>query len=200
MSRSTTPGGHGLHFKPTLDAELVSAVPGTTNYTLLAADGRRRAGLDTLQATVMDTTPPTLSELTNDGPQCLWAPNHKYVVLRIGQELTANVEDVCDPNAQLIVAGATSDQPDNAEGDGNTVNDVVVFDDRVCLRSERQGGDHDGRLYTVELKAQDASGNATGDSLQVRVVHDQSNHDCPRLDAELFVDDGDPLCTPSTSP
>ena len=63
------------------------------------------------------------------------------------------IKDVCDPNPALLIAGATSSQPDNGTSDGNTTGDVVVFSDHLCIRRERQGTDRADRRYTIQLVA-----------------------------------------------
>ena len=72
----------------------------------------------------------------------------------------------------VIITNVSSDEPENVPGnsDGNTVNDIVIAADckSVQLRAERD--DHlDGRVYTINLKVTDASGNATTASRTVVV-------------------------------
>lgn len=146
---------------------------------------------------VKDTLPPTIKSFDYSGPLCLWAPDHKWVVLRVGEEFKAVIEDGCDPDPRLVIASATSSQAADANGSGNTSPDVVVYPgSHVCLRSERAGGDPAGRLYTLQLLAADHSGNTSDPVVQVRVSHDQNLHDCPVLPATMFLDDGDPRCQP----
>lgn len=178
------------------DPATVTLPLGSHEATLTVVDRSGSFDTDDVDIAVVDMTPPTLAEFAVNGPLCLSPPNHKYVVLRVGEEFSGLVTDTCDPNAALTVTGATSSQPDDAEGDGATGNDVVVFRDRVCLRTERQGGETVDRVYTVHLAAVDASGNASDPVVQIRVAHDQRDRDCPHLDAVLFADDGDELCVP----
>lgn len=170
---------------------------GETHYTGVVVDAHQKLAAESFSVRVEDTTPPFIRDFANHGPVCLWSPRHDYVVLRIGAELTAVVEDTCDVTPSVALVAARSNQPDDGAGDGHTGNDVVLFPDRVCLRAERAGGDPDGRVYRVELRAMDTTGNASRLGFEVRVAHDQSDHDCPTLDAALFVDDGDPLCDPA---
>ena len=60
----------------------------------------------------------------------------------------------------IIISEASSDEPVNGKGDGNTTDDIVIGDDcrTIHLLAERQGGGN-GRVYTIELAVADASGN-----------------------------------------
>ena len=89
----------------------------------------------------------------------------------------------------------TSDQADNARGSGNTAPDVAFGTGAFCVRSERSGGDRDGRVYTVTFSVTDNSGNAAQGTMQIRVAHDQRGHDCPAANNGFIVVDGDPSCT-----
>jgi len=63
----------------------------------------------------------------------------------------------------------TSNEPDNGEEDGNTVNDIVIVDDfHFELRAERSGVGT-GRVYTITYLVTDACGNSTLASATVTV-------------------------------
>jgi len=166
---------------------------------LFVWDGYQQSTPAVTHVKVSDNKPPTVYNFQYSGPTCLWPPNHKYVVLRVGRDFHGVVEDTCDPNAQLVVASAESNQPDNDKGDGDTVNDVVVFPDRVCLRSERQGKEREGRLYTIYLGSRDSSGNESDYNLvNVLVPHDQRRDTrCPSYEGLETVEDNDPICNPN---
>lgn len=168
------------------------AVLGTTDFYLRVKDGMSQLSEDLIQITVEDTTDPQFS--VYEGPTCLWPPNHKYVVLRLDREFSGIAEDVCDPAPSVTMVSATSDQPDNGTGDGNTTNDTVVFPDHVCLRAERAGNDQDGRLYTIGLQAADDSGNQVETSVQILVPHNQNDPSCRTANTLEIVSDSDPLC------
>ena len=136
---------------------------------------------------VEDSAPP---RIRYTGPKCLWPPNHKYAVLRLHRDFV--VEDACDPNPALHILGI-SDQPDNDTGDGNTVDDIVVLSDRICVRQERSGRDRDGRTYTLVLEAQDETGNLSREEVNIIVTHSQAGVDCDASGIEA-VDWDDPLC------
>ena len=64
----------------------------------------------------------------------------------------------------------TSDEPDNGNGDGNTMNDIIIAGNcrSVQLRSER-AGPINGRVYVVTLRVRDASGNSTTKTVTLTV-------------------------------
>ncbi len=173
---------------------------GKTTYALSLADAAFQIDSDTTTVHVVDTTPPDIEEFVYDGPSCLWPPNHKYAVLRVDREFRAMLTDACDPNPWLRLDQVTSDQPDDAVGDGHTTDDIVVFPDRVCIRGERQGGDAAGRHYRVHLVAKDASGNENDPVVDIVVPHDaRSSQRCDEIEAVEVVSDGDPECDPAAA-
>ncbi len=112
----------------------------------------------------VDATPPELF-LTVD-PDVLWPPNHKLETVIT----TVEVSDNADPNPVWDLVSVTSNEPDNALGDGNTINDIVVVSDtEFLLRAERSGlnngrhGNQNGRVYSITYQATDACGNMAQD-------------------------------------
>lgn len=148
-----------------------------------------------IDAAVQDTTPP---QLVWQGPSCLWPPQHDYAVLGIHEEVAGLVSDACDSNPSVDIASVTSNQPEDGVGDGDTVNDALLFEDRVCLRSERQGIDLEGRLYSVALAARDASGNQSALTTDIHVAHDLRVQSCQPLTPRQFVSEDDPICSPTS--
>ena len=68
------------------------------------------------------------------------SPDHSYATFNV-TDLVAGASDNCDAGVGVggaTIAGVTSDEPDNASGDGNTINDIVIAADckSVRLRSE----------------------------------------------------------------
>jgi hypothetical protein len=132
-----------------------------------------------------DTTAPTIT--TSGKPVVLWPPNHQYQTVSISDFVTS-VTDNCDASVginSIVITSVSSDEPEDAlgEGDGNTTVDIVIKSPQtVDLRSERQG-DGNGRVYTINYKVTDASGNTATGSSQVWVPHDQGN-------GATAVDDG----------
>lgn len=117
----------------------------------------------------VDTTPPTLIAAPSVS---VWPPNHKYETLRVAEMVLA----VTDPEAGDLGVGSArvirvwSDEPENASGDGNTTDDIVIADDAqsVSVRRERQGGGN-GRVYTVVVGAADPAGNVGETTFQIHV-------------------------------
>ena len=121
---------------------------------------------------VCDEIAPTFDELSVT-PDELWPANHKYVDV----EATVVVSDNFDENPTITLVSVESDEPDDApgNGDGNTVNDIVIVDDfHFQLRAERAGGG-DGRTYAITYEVTDGCGNSTTASVTVFVPHDQGN-------------------------
>lgn len=171
---------------------------GSHRVTLRVIDSYGAASEDELNVTVVDTTPPDIASFA--APKvCLWSPNHRYAILSTDHELQAVVTDACDPAPRFIITTAVSDQPDDGSGDGTSANDVVRFDDHVCLRAERAGGRPEGRIYSINLVAIDASGNENDPLVQVRVEHDQREKGCPPLEANRFAEEGDARCVANSS-
>ena len=73
----------------------------------------------------------------------------------------------------LVIRQVTSDEPEDAKGDGHTLDDIVIAPDgkSVYLRIERQGMG-DGRIYTVTIEAADENGNIALEPFMAQVPHD----------------------------
>jgi hypothetical protein len=150
---------------------------GETLVSLIVTDGQGAADTCTATVTVVDVTPPLITvELNRDA---LWPPNHKMVEVCAA----VTVADNCDPSPGWVLSSASSNEDDDTRkggGDGHTVNDIqdaAVGDADMCvlLRSERRGNG-DGRVYTLEYTATDASGNTATTTVTVDVPHDQSGN------------------------
>lgn len=150
--------------------------PGTYIVTYQLADDCGHA-TDELMRTVevVDTMPPEV--VLKDDDIELWPPNHQYETLSLA-DCIESIEDACEgelsvEDAAMIVA-ISSDEPENANGDGNTENDIVIVDDTTfMLRAERRGGGN-GRVYTIDFVVSDSSGNTKEESCTITVPHDQS--------------------------
>ena len=141
---------------------------GATTVTLRVTDKAGASATDDVVITVADTIPAEL-HLSAD-PSSLWPPNHKMHEVHV----RAEVVDACTPpgSIQPILVSATSNEPDNGLGDGDTVGDIQdaalgTPDTQISLRAERKGSG-DGRIYTVTYTATDASNN--GDQAVAVVV------------------------------
>lgn len=102
------------------------------------------------------------------GPELLWPPNHDLVDLLFG--------GVVDPDGDEVTLTVTSirqDEPVDADGDGATcVDGFGVGTDAPRVRRERAGGG-DGRVYHVDVLADDGRGGTCEASLRVCVPHDK---------------------------
>jgi len=112
---------------------------------------------------IVDTVAPTFSLYA--APTTLWPPNHTMVP--VGVRWLA--QDRCGTEVRVELVAATSSEPDDAPGnqDGRTSHDIQgaevgAPDTQVLLRAERDGKGS-GRVYSLEYRAVDRSGNiATG--------------------------------------
>jgi hypothetical protein len=131
--------------------------------------------------------------LTISAPDCLQAPNHDMVLFEIGKDVNVAVNGGC-AQPTLSVASVTSNQPPLGGGQGNFSPDVIYGTNNVCLRSERQGGASDNRIYTITVLASDGSNSIT-QSVNVRVQHDSSGGACAPVDPSRIVSADDPRCS-----
>jgi len=126
----------------------------TGRRTSTATGREGRATTTTGRGVLRDTTGPELSITVS--PSTLWPPNHKYRTV----QATISVSDDADPDPTVTLVSVTSNEPDDGEDDGNTVNDIVIVDDDTFrLRAERSGTGT-GRVYTITYRATDACGTA----------------------------------------
>lgn len=121
---------------------------------------------------VMDSTPPVQVQ---PEPTCLWPPNHKFKCFDAASSAFVTGHDNCGSVVSSF-SSCDSNQPANANGDGNTSPDCYydAANDSLCFRAERQGGDPQGRVYTANFTAQDECGNSAMFSREVTVPHDFS--------------------------
>ena len=121
----------------------------------------------TVNMTVVDTTPPALSNLMPSATQ-LWPPNHKMVNVSVDYA----APDLGDP-APVCSLTIGSNEPINGTGDGDTTPDWDVIDaHHVRLRAER-AENGPGRIYTITATCADRSGNAAQKSSSVSVPKSQ---------------------------
>lgn len=123
--------------------------------TLTVTDSHGASSSCTSTVTVVDRTPPVISNTVVDRPQ-LWPPNHQMEDVRVGY----SVSDNCAPSVECVLT-VSSNEAINARGDGNSSPDWQVIDaNRVRLRSERAGNGN-GRIYTISITCTDSSANAS---------------------------------------
>ncbi len=169
-----------------------TAVSGTYTLTYKATDG---AGLSSsVTRTVTVSAPSCNTQVTVKPMQKIWPPNHKYVSLTLAD--CASVTTSCptgggsggghggcggdDEEAPIDTMGTIlsiySDEPEdvNGNGDGNTDDDIVITgDSSFKVRAERQGKGN-GRVYGVNFKVTDSSGQVKTATCKFSVPHDQS--------------------------
>lgn len=106
----------------------------------------------------------------------LWSPDHAYRTFNVS-DLVTSVSDNCDDLgiSSVVIVKVSSDEPDDANADGHTINDIVIAADckSVQVRSERRG-DSNGRVYVVTLKVTDTSGNVSTATAKISVPHSQN--------------------------
>ena len=161
-----------VHDAPALFAGPCDDSGGVTLVTWTATDDAGNESQCSATVTVVDTTPPEL-EVTV-APQVLWPPNHKLVDV----EFTVSTTDVCDADASWVLTSATSNEPDEGLGDGDTENDIQgaatgTADATISFRAER-GGLGSGRIYTATFTATDCAGNSTEVEAHVYVPHSKN--------------------------
>lgn len=110
-------------------------------------------------------TPPSLNVSVT--PDTLWSANHKYV----------DVEATFTPTSDVVsieLVSVISNEPDNGDDDGDTINDIVIVDnDSFQLRAERSGLGT-GRLYTITYQATNTCGATTTATATVTVPLSQT--------------------------
>jgi len=155
---------------------------GVTTVTVTATDSYHNSSSCQTTFTVADTTPPTIT--MNGQTPSMWPPNHAYHTFNVTDFVTS-ASDNCDASVNVgsvYITSVTSDEAENGNGSGNTVNDIVIAANckSVQLRAERDAGG-DGRVYTIHFKVKDSSGNFTTASARVVV---------PRNPGDTPVDSG----------
>jgi PKD repeat protein len=148
-------------------AQVVVSREGTTDVAYFATDNAGNRESPQHRAVRIDRTGPTIAGMP--GAACsLWPPNHKLVTVA---HVSAS-DGVSGLAPEGLVLTATSSEPENAVGDGNTGPDVVITGGSVALRAERSGTGV-GRAYTITATATDRAGNTTRTVSVCVVPHDQ---------------------------
>lgn len=147
---------------------------GMTTLAYSATDGSGASAGCTSAVTIVDTTAPVISSVTNSF-STIWPPSHNMVPLN----LTVTATDSCaggaiNTAAACRVTNITSNEAINSTGDGNTDPDWVFGNGLTAsVRAERKGNGT-GRIYTVTVVCADAQGTDSAPmTTTVAVPHSQ---------------------------
>jgi uncharacterized repeat protein (TIGR01451 family) len=140
---------------------------GTTLITWSATDDAGNTSSCQQSVTVNDTEAPVIT--FNGQTPSMWPPNHSYQTFSAANFISA-VSDNCDSLSvsDVDIISATSDEVENGDGDGNTLNDIIIAAGckSIQLRAERQNNGN-GRVYTITFRLRDTSGNTTTGTAKV---------------------------------
>jgi hypothetical protein len=168
----------------------------TVQFTVQPGAGYGVGSPSTASGTInntADSSAPTITLIPNVN-MTLWPPNHQYENIAV-TDFVASASDNCDPTVNVnsvYITKITSDEVENGNGDGNTLNDIIIGGSckTAQLRSERDGSGN-GRVYTIFFKVKDSAGNFATASTTVTVrknpnqpavdsgVHYTVNSSCP---------------------
>jgi len=143
---------------------------GNTTVVWTATDAAGNQATANQTVTVIDNTPPTIT--LNGSTPSMWPPNHKYQTFNVTSFVTSVFDNCGASVSDVVIDHVTSDETENGNGDGNTMNDILIASDckSVQLRSEREGGGN-GRVYTITFRLTDSHGNTTTATAKVVVAH-----------------------------
>jgi hypothetical protein len=114
----------------------------------------------TFTITVTDTTPPAVTSISIT-PNVLSPPNHKLVPATVA----VTSSDAVDPAPASMIWRVTANEP--IDPSDWRITGALTLE----LRAERSGS-ADERIYLVEVRTIDGSGNSTVNMVTVRVPHD----------------------------
>lgn len=152
----------------------------TVDFTVTAGTGYGVGSPSSASGTITnvpDSGAPTITLIANVN-MTLWPPNHQYESIAV-TDFVASASDNCDPTVDIndvYILKITSDEAENGNGDGNTLNDIVIGASckTAQLRSER-AGNGDGRVYTITFKVKDNVGNFSTATAKVTVRKSPNN-------------------------
>jgi hypothetical protein len=159
-----------------------TAVAGTYTLQYQVQDGQGLSA--TVTRTVTVTEDSCSATVTVKPTQKIWPPNHKYVSFSLadcaavalsntGCGSTGGGNNPIDSMGTILSIYSDEAEDSSGNGDGNTVDDIVITGKSTFkVRAERQGGGN-GRVYGVKFKVTDASGNVQTAMCKFAVPHDQ---------------------------
>jgi hypothetical protein len=136
----------------------------TVEFTVTSGTGYGVGSPNTATGTITNTPDsgaPTITLIPNVN-MTLWPPNHQYENIAV-TDFVASASDDCDPSVNLnsvYILKITSDEVENGNADGDTLNDIVIGASckTAQLRAERSGNGN-GRVYSITFKVKDSAGN-----------------------------------------
>jgi len=144
---------------PGSSVSLTINTEGTTDLTYYSVDNAGNQEAEQSVTLKLDKTAPSVSITAN--PSILWPPNNKMVDVLIGGSATDSLAGI---------ASTTFDVTDEY----NTVEPVITnFNTTIKLQASREGGDKDGRIYTISVTTKDQADNTATSSTTVICPHDQ---------------------------
>ena len=152
----------------------VNETAGVT-FTVADNDGCRPSDSCEANVTVVDTIPPTITDITAM-PDTLWPPNGKMVPVT----LKVTGADVCDSTPACQITSVTSNEPGSAVPGDRWPDWKIIGAAGLELRAERLGKGN-GRVYTITVECADASGNRSQGTVEIGVPHDRGLQTTARL-------------------
>jgi hypothetical protein len=154
---------------------------GDNLVTLTVTDYSGNYSFATDNVTVVDTIAPEIAVISDT--LLLWPPNHQYEDFELS-DFVLSVWDNCSNVTidDVDITYATSDEPENGTGDGNTYDDILISNEchNISLRKEREGGGN-GRVYTIYFELDDGNDQSDTAICYVYVPHNQGS---------ITIDDG----------
>ncbi len=149
--------------------QVISTEGANLSRSGIAADRAGNTAAATVAGINLDKTAPIVT-CANPAPR-LWPPNHKMVPI----EVTVSVADGLSTGLSFTLKSATSNEPDNGLGDGDTAGDIQGFvigtaSTRGAVRAERSGTGI-GRIYSLTYGSLDLAGNTGLCTTTVMVPH-----------------------------
>ena len=138
---------------------------GATPVTLTVTDNHGASNSCAATVTVIDTTPPTISDVAVT-PNVLWPPNGKMVEVSVDYTATDDCSGVTN------VLAVTSNETSNGAGNGTSPDWVIEDSHHVQLRAERSSAGT-GRVYTITAISTDNAGNSSTRTVAVTVPKNQ---------------------------
>lgn len=134
-----------------------SLSPSSHTIGLRVSDGKAEVIECSTTVDANDTKPPKISSLKAD-PAVLSPVNNQLIPVTV----SVKAVDACGPVTSKIVSVSSSDPP------GHDPDWIITGDLTLLLRAERSKP-NSGRVYTINIRCRDASGNASSGSVKVTV-------------------------------